>query len=222
MTMVSNLFILGLLLFGFNSGLAQESEVVEQAKQLMMERKYPQAREVLQKALEAQPEDPKILYLSGLCLLELKEYQLAEASFVKVDQVLKSAPDSEASMEEPRRPRADQVLVGLARVHMGKEDLDKAAITLNEAEKLRADNPELHYHRGMLHARRKDYAGSAKSLERSIELNPENAYAYYYAGLAYNQIRRPDKMLEHFRTFLKLAPEAPEAAKVRALLRGIR
>ena len=53
-------------------------------------------------------------------------------------------------------------------------------------------------------------------------MNPENPYAHYYAGLAYNQIKRPDKMLEHFRTFLKLAPEAPEAPKVRALLRGIR
>jgi import receptor subunit TOM70 len=125
-------------------------------------------------------------------------------------------------VEDPEYPRADQVLVGLARVYMGRSELAKAAETLDEAEKLKPDNPDLYYHRGQLEGLRKDYASAARNLEKSTELDPENAYTHYYAGLAYSQIKRPDKMVEHFRFFLKLAPEAPEAAKVRALLRGIR
>ena len=37
-----------------------------------------------------------------------------------------------------------------------------------------------------------------------------------------NGLRRPDKMLTHFQLFLKMKPDAPEARKVRAVLKTAR
>jgi tetratricopeptide (TPR) repeat protein len=44
------------------------------------------------------------------------------------------------------------------------------------------------------------------------------AYAFFWRGQAYYAKKQPDKMVADFETFLKLAPNAPEAATVRQLL----
>jgi regulator of sirC expression with transglutaminase-like and TPR domain len=69
---------------------------------------------------------------------------------------------------------------------------------------------------------RENHAAAVKALERAIKLDPKKAYSHYYAGIAYGNLKRPDKMAEHFQYFLRLAPEAPEAAKVRSYLRSLR
>lgn len=49
------------------------------------------------------------------------------------------------------------------------------------------------------------------------------AYAYYWRGQAYYRKRQsPDRMVTDFEAFLKLAPDAPEAAAVRQLLSALR
>ena len=43
-----------------------------------------------------------------------------------------------------------------------------------------------------------------------------------YAGLSYNALKRPDKMIDHFQKFMKLAAKAPEADRVQSILRATR
>jgi hypothetical protein len=59
-----------------------------------------------------------------------------------------------------------------------------------------------------------------KDFEQYLSVHPEAAYAHYYAGMAYSAIRRPDRMLTHFEQFLRMKPDAPEARKVRAVMRS--
>jgi len=40
--------------------------------------------------------------------------------------------------------------------------------------------------------------------------------------MAYSGMKRPDKMLTHFDLFLKARPDAPEARKVRAVLKTMK
>jgi regulator of sirC expression with transglutaminase-like and TPR domain len=49
-------------------------------------------------------------------------------------------------------------------------------------------------------------------------LDKNNAYAYYYAGLAYADSGNGAKAVDTLKYFLQLAPSAPEAAKVKALI----
>jgi tetratricopeptide (TPR) repeat protein len=101
---------------------------------------------------------------------------------------------------------------------MGQEQLDEAQAALDEAQQIKPDNPEVHYYRGILAGHRKDYNAAVAAFEKALELKPDHVYAHYHAGLAYNILKRPDKMLEHFHAFLKLAPDAPEAPKVKTVL----
>lgn len=48
------------------------------------------------------------------------------------------------------------------------------------------------------------------------------AYAFFWRGQAYYAKKQPDKMVADFETFLKLAPNAPEAATVKQLLASLR
>ncbi|MBM3790485.1 MAG: tetratricopeptide repeat protein [Acidobacteria bacterium] len=193
---------------------AQTSDDLARARDLYKEKKFQEAEDLLREALSGEPENAEAGYWLGLCLLELKEYEEAE-------KALRNAEENRP--EEPRAmPRVDMIRIGLARSYMERDRLNEAQAALDAAVKIKADNPDAYYYRGMLDARRKDYAASARSMDKAIELDPRNAYAHYYAGLAYNQIKRPDLVVQRLQMFLKLAPDAPEAVKVQSLLRSIR
>jgi tetratricopeptide (TPR) repeat protein len=100
-----------------------------------------------------------------------------------------------------------------ARLYTERKDYAKAEESLADAA-----GPEVDYVRGRLDLARGKNQEAAKEFEDYLKDNPENAYAHYYAGMAYNGMRRQDKMLSHFELFVKMKPDAPEAKKVRAVL----
>lgn len=59
-------------------------------------------------------------------------------------------------------------------------------------------------------------------LSAAIAARPDIAYAYYWRGQAYDKQKKASSMASDFQTFLKLAPEAPEAPVVRAVLASLR
>ncbi|MBV6431134.1 MAG: hypothetical protein IANPNBLG_01256 [Bryobacteraceae bacterium] len=107
-------------------------------------------------------------------------------------------------------------------VEINSRQFEDALQSIGKALDMDAGNPELPYVRGVLELTRKNYSAAAADLERAMEITPSNANAHYYAGLAYNGLKKPDKMVNQFQTFLKLAPDSPNAAKVRSLLRAVR
>jgi len=179
---------------------------LEKAQELYKAKKYQEAESTFRQLLDKEPENSQAAYYLGLTLLELEKFAEAESLFRKTGEV----------------PTQDQIKIGLARAYMGQEQLDKARVALDEADAVNPDNAEVYYYRGVLAAHRKDYKAAAESLEKATKLAPDHAYAHYHAGLAYNILKRPDKMLEHFLAFLKLAPDAPEAQKVKTVLRSAR
>jgi tetratricopeptide (TPR) repeat protein len=100
--------------------------------------------------------------------------------------------------------------------------MDPALATLQEAEALNSENADVYLNRGLIHASRQNFPAAVADLEKSLQLNPHNARAHYYAGIAYNRTGRPDKMVEHFQIFLKQAPNSPDATKVRSMMRSVR
>ena len=176
---------------------------------------YKDAAAELRSVASAEPENLRARYYLGLSVLQLGQYKEAESELIAADKMI----SKEKSDPEPRE---DQVKVGLARVSIQLKNYTRAGELLDQAQALRSDNPEVHFYSGRLDLERRDYAGAARHLEKAIHLEPGNAYAHYYAGIAYSNLKRPDKMVEQFEMFLKLAPNAPESKKVQSLLKGIR
>ncbi len=65
------------------------------------------------------------------------------------------------------------------------------------------------------------YDEAVTRMTTSIVAKKDQAYAYLWRGYAYSYQKRPDKTVEDFQTFLKLAPEAPEVAVVKQYLAGL-
>lgn len=165
-------------------------------------KEYAQAETTLREVVAAEPDNASAQYYLGKTLIEEKKYADAEP-------FLKKAAES---MPEAR--------VELGQAYLMQEKIDAALRELNEAEKTESSNSDLYLYRGMALMKRNQFADAAKQLDQALKLDPKNAYAHYYMGLTQSRLKHPDQMLEHFDIFLKLAPDAPEAARVRSLLRS--
>ena len=80
---------------------------------------------------------------------------------------------------------------------------------------------EAHYQRGLALSAKQDLAEAANAFQKATELDPTWAPAHYYAGIAFSKAKRADLTAEHFQTFLKLAPQAPEKGEVQSILRTL-
>jgi tetratricopeptide (TPR) repeat protein len=68
----------------------------------------------------------------------------------------------------------------------------------------------------------KKYDDAVAQMSAVISAKPDVAYAYLWRGYAYYNKRQPDRMVGDFETFLKLSPDAPEAAAVKQLLASLK
>ena len=180
---------------------------LSQAIELYESKKYRDAETTLREVLVEDSSNSRARHTLGLVLLELDNAGEAAAELQKAVEL---------------GPATDKLQVDLARANVKLKEWDKAEAALKAAEEIKSDNPDIPYYRGMVAAAHKDYAASAANFEKAIELNPNNAYAHYYAGLAYNALKRSDKTVQHLDAFLRLAPDAPEAKKVQSVLRSFR
>ena len=200
--------LVGCLLLSLATPVAlQDNRTLDEAIRLYQVKQYGEAEKLLRSLLERDPKQVVARYYLGMTLLGLERYGAAEWEFRK-------------AWDQP--PGRDQIQIGLARSMLGMKRYETAEQALTEAQKINPNNPEIYLHRGKLLVEKKDYNGAVKELERAISLDPKQAYAHYYLGISYSNVKRPDKMVEHFGYFLKLAPEAPEAAKVKSVMRTIR
>jgi tetratricopeptide (TPR) repeat protein len=174
---------------------------LDRGVELYKEGKYAEAASELRAVVEGEPENGRAHRYLGLALLEQNKVDEAAPVLHKASEL---DPGGESKL-------------ALARLYLEQKEFGKAETALEGAE-----GDGLEYVRGQVHLNRKRYDQAARDLEAYIEKNPEHAYAHYYAGLAYNGIRRPDRMLTHFELFLKLKPDAPEARKVRSVMKTAR
>lgn len=170
-------------------------------------RDYAGAETALRAVVEAEPENVEALRVLGLALVRQAK---GEEALPFLEKAAAASPDS-----------AD-VALAQAAAFAAEKRYDRAGELVNAAEFKQNDHPELPFYRGMLAVLKKQYRDAVPPLEAAIQQDPENAYAYYYAGLAYSNTKRPDKMVDAFNNFLRLEPKAPEAAKVRSFLKSSR
>lgn len=169
-----------------------------QGRELFSQGKYEDAISELRQVVKDEPDNADAHRYLGMALVEEGKAEEATTHLKRAHEI--------ASSGETR--------LALARLAYAQNDIARAEEMFEGASGAETD-----YVRGLVHLGRKRYKQAAEALESYIEKNPGHAYPHYYAGLAYNGLRRPDKMLTHFQHFVEMKPDAPEARKVRAVLR---
>jgi tetratricopeptide (TPR) repeat protein len=181
-------------------------------------REYREAEGALREAIKTEPWNVEARYYLGLSLLQQEKYSDALSEFRKVE-------DEQAKAEQWAKsavPNEYQQQMALARARLGLQQYSEAWRNLESAKIENSSNSEVYLYRGIYFVNQKKHQEAAKKLEMAISLDPKNAYAYYYAGLAYADLGTRDKTIGALQTFLKLAPNAPEAPKAKSMIESIR
>jgi tetratricopeptide (TPR) repeat protein len=167
-------------------------------RELYLQGKYDDAATELRQAVQENGEDAGAQRALGMVLVEQDKLPEAEKHIRRAEEM---NPGPETNL-------------ALARLAVAQKNYDRAQELLADAS-----GDDLPYVRGLLRFQKQQYQEAADDLESYLEKNPGHPYAHYYAGLAYNNLRKPDRMLTHFERFLQIKPDAPEARKVRAVLK---
>lgn len=68
----------------------------------------------------------------------------------------------------------------------------------------------------------KKFDDAVAAMTTALEAKSDQAYAYFWRGQAYDNKKQTAKMAADYKEFLRLAPKAPEAATVQAILASLR
>ena len=158
--------------------------------------------------------DPAVVYLAALSHQRLGQARDAERRFERL--VARGEDDPWAKIGRSAWLLNATFTEGSPEARAA---LTEAEETARVAATLAPGLAQAHYQLGLVHGRQRDYASAAVAFDAAVAANPRFAYAHYYAGLSYYQVKRTDKMATAFEYFLKLAPEAPERAQVESIMR---
>lgn len=76
-----------------------------------------------------------------------------------------------------------------------------------------------HYQAGKSRVMSRDYQGAIEAFEKALEANPNSALAHFDLGVVYYQNAGDYEFaLYHFKKYLQLRPEAPQAENVRQMI----
>lgn len=136
----------------------------------------------------------------------------------------KKPAEAKAALDTAREAGASEAQVKTAQAAIAIEErkVAEAEKLLDEAIAADPEYADAYHFRGQTRLSKKDFQGAAADLEKAIALDPTQPYHHYYAGMAYNGLKRPDKMVEHLQIYAKMAPDSPDADKVMSLLRAFR
>jgi tetratricopeptide (TPR) repeat protein len=208
-------FLLLSVVFIFMNGMSlQVLAQTEKGIELYNSWEFEKAEEALREVFKNEPLDVRAGYYLGLSLLMQEKYEEA----LDVFQKIKASVDKAALSGEAGIPDQGQLEIVLTRVYLDLEKYTEAWECLEAAEKANADPADVRTYRGAYYLEKGDAKKAAKELEKAIELDSQNAYAFYYAGHAYLRLGNPARAVEMYKMFLQLAPYAPEAVKAKTII----
>lgn len=127
--------------------------------------------------------------------------------------------EAESTLRGASGPEASAYLAGALakqRKYADAEGAAKAALEANPAHEVAVAAI------GEALVGQKKYDEADARLSAAIAAKADLAYAYFWRAQAYNGLKKADRMVADYETFLKLAPKAPEAPSVQQLLAGLR
>lgn len=191
------------------SGQADSNAYVAAAmgRVLEQEKNYGDAVSRLRKATELAPSDPEPWVYLGAVYARQNQKGEADSAFRHAVDLAQGKSDGDALY-----------FLGVAQQQLGQ--YDQAVETLERARS-RGD-AIVSYQIGLTRAYQKNWGAAVEQLDRAVNGDSGLAMAYYYRGLANQQLGRTDKMINDMERFVDLAPKSPEADRARAILQAMR
>jgi tetratricopeptide (TPR) repeat protein len=178
----------------------------KKAEKLFDEKKYPEARGILEKIIADNPE-AYILYKNiGNSYFAEENYEKALEAYMKVYEKDSSRTD---------------VVTAIANSYnnMGKKDV--AAEWYKKIPVDDVKDVDTAYNAGVSLYNAGDPGDAIPYFKKSVEIDPSFADGYYQLGMASVAMNKTDEALDAFKKFLELAPDSPQAATAKSIMEAL-
>ena len=155
---------------------------------------YQDAKNIYDRILNLNPNDPATLYNRGVTYAKLERYDEALADY---NRSLELRPDDPATLNNR----------GTTYTKLGRDD--KALADFNRSLELRPDDPDTLFNRGTTYDKLKRYDEALADYNRSLELRPDDPATLNNRGNTYARLERYDEALADYNHSLELRPDDP-------------
>lgn len=184
------------------------AELYQKALEAARRNEDEHAVELLRQAVETHPNFPLALSEMGVLYLKLKRPEKAAEALAGA---LKLAPEEHGTLLAYGR-----ALLDLKRPAEAEEQFRKAL-------RKNASSPWARFYLGVILLRRRELDEAERELRAAVATGgTQLAQAHYYLGGIYWERKEYKHAADELETFLRLAPDAPEAARVRTTVRELR
>ena len=148
---------------------------------------------------------------------KISRQKKASASLEQQTRSAKAAPGMTA---EYVKIVENEWLSATAKTEELKKDLDRTLSELSgqnqERSKLRSETATMHYNLAVILTDQQNYPAAIREYEKVLETRPTDADAHYNLAIIYDDyLKNNEKALEHYHQYVKVAPDTPEAQRVR-------
>lgn len=180
--------------------------MLEKALEHLKKKELPQAKVILEKLLQEEPNHAEARYNLGMIYTELGDPQRAVGTLSKLLEL----KDCGSNV---------YVALGFAYSRMG--NYSKAKELFLDALKMDPDNPYAHRNIGGLYGKENDHEKAIKHLEQALRINPNDPTSIYGLGLSYFNMGNLEKADQYLRDTIEIGPTSSLAELAKDLLREI-
>ena len=205
--------------------LSEKVNVLAQDKSLTVSGQTELKKKVVDAEKTLQAQNSKIGQLeSKLKEAESKISRQKKAS-ANLEQQTKSAKANPGMTTEYVKLVENEWLTAVAKSDELNKDLHRTLSELSgqnqERSKLRSDTATMHYNLAVILTEQQNFPAAIVEYQKVLEIRPDDADAHYNLAIIYDDyIKDNDRALDHYRHYVKTAPDAPEAQKVREWIKS--
>lgn len=186
----------------------QAVDLYQKAQEAVRRKEHQRAVELLKSALEFHPNFRLALSDLGALYLMLKQ---PEKAVEPLRSALKLAPEDFPTL----------LNYGIALYD--RKEFAEAEAQFRKAAQRNGSSPTVHFYLGVILLKRRETDEAEKELRAAITTGGDHlAIAHYYLGGIYWGRQDYKRAADELETYLRLAPDAPEATRVRSTVKALR
>ena len=164
------------------------------------------AFELLNKAMSLYPDNPDVFYYFAYIFYQEKDLTSARNY---ISKSLKINPEHNFSLkllDAVNKLEADKYINQITSA-IELQNFDEAMRLVNKAISIDGKNSTLFFHKGLIYIAMNNYAAATAPLYKAIELDKNNILAYYYLGVAFDNLSEGQNALENYKKFVDYLPQ---------------
>ena len=163
------------------------------------------AFELLNKAMSLYPDNSDVFYYFAYIFYMEKDLSSARNYIEKSLNADKNNQFSLKLLDVLNKTEADTYLNKISN-SIDNQNYTEAMKLTEEALNIDSKNSALFFYKAMILIAQNNYAAATAPLYKAIELNKDNLDAYYYLGVAFDNLSEPENALEYYKEFIKRLP----------------